>query len=142
MNIKESIESVRNGGFFQQWMPALQRLAIQQALKGEEKRHFAEVLTIARERIEGMPKTYEQDGLGDQAVVYLHYFINGTDAWITEKDMGDSIDIRQYQAFGKVTLTGDKNDAELGYISIEELIQNGVEFDLYWAKKTLAEVLA
>jgi hypothetical protein len=31
---------------------------------------------------------------------------------------------------------------ELGYISIEELVANGIELDLYWTPKTLAEVKA
>lgn len=30
--------------------------------------------------------------------------------------------------------------AELGYISIAEIVRSGVELDLYWTPKTLAEV--
>ncbi|CAM3834843.1 hypothetical protein VRRI112168_02265 [Vreelandella rituensis] len=37
--------------------------------------------------VSSMPVTYEQDGLGDQAIAYLHYFMGGADFFITEKDM-------------------------------------------------------
>lgn len=141
MDMKQTMESVRNGGFFQNWMPNLQRLALVHALKGEEKLFFVELLTGMRERVENMPKTYEQDGLGGDAVAHLHYFIGSIDAWITEKDMGAGDgDDRQHQAFGKVCLNGVKKDAELGYISIQELIESGVELDLYWTPKKLKEI--
>lgn len=141
MDTKQAMESVRDGGFFQRWMPNLQRLALVQALKSEEKLFFAELLTGVRDRIESMPKTYEQDGLGEDAVVHLHYFIGGIDAWVTEKDMGaGDDDDRQHQAFGKICLTGNKEDAELGYISIAELIEEGVELDLYWIPKPLGQI--
>ena len=111
-------------------------------LQGEEGDFFAnKVLEIAGV-IETMPQTYETDGQGAAAVVHLHYFLGGVEAWITEKDMGDgSADDRQYQAFGLIALTGGKGDAVLGYISIEELIRNNGELDLYWTPKTLREVM-
>jgi len=56
------------------------------------------------------------------------------DWYITEKDMGDE----QIQAFGLADL--GMGFPELGYISIEELVENGVELDLHWTPKTLAEV--
>lgn len=64
-----------------------------------------------------MPKTYEQDGKGDQATAHLHYFLNGSDWYITEKDMDGGIQ----QAYGYAILNGDDECAEVGYISIEEL---------------------
>ncbi|MFA5352688.1 MAG: hypothetical protein WC291_00500 [Thermodesulfovibrionales bacterium] len=55
--------------------------------------------------------------------------------------MGDgSGDERQYQAFGLITLTGDPEDAELGYINIQELIEAGVELDLYWLPRKLRDI--
>ena len=59
------------------------------------------------------------DGKGDDAVVYLHYFRGGMDWYITEKDMEEE----QHQAFGLADLG---YGGELGYISIQELIDNGV----------------
>jgi Protein of unknown function (DUF2958) len=80
--------------------------------------------------------TYEQDGLGDDAVVHMHYFLNGSDWWITELDVEDKVS----QAFGLVQL--DSYQPELGYISIAELVSNsvGAELDLHWTPKTLLQV--
>lgn len=107
------------------------------AMRGEEKQFFFDLACEWAEKIEKMPKTYEQDGAGDAAIIHLHYFKNGMDWWITEKDM----EPEQLQAFGYVNL-GDPQNAELGYISIEELKQNGIEFDLYWKPKPLGEIKA
>ena len=38
-----------------------------------------------------MPATYGQDGLGEAAVVHLHYFMAGMDWWVTEKDIGAQV---------------------------------------------------
>jgi len=112
--------------------------AILSGLRGEEKDYFKGMLREVISTVDNMPKTYEQDGLGDQAVVHLHYFMGGMDWWITEKDKGDgSEDQGQHQAFGLVDMG---YGAELGYISIEEIIANGVELDLHWKPKTLEQV--
>jgi hypothetical protein len=87
-----------------------------------------------------MPATYGQDGKGDQAVVYLHYFIGGCDWWITERDAGspdDPPDTGQAQAFGLVDLG---MGPELGYISLVEVLTAGAELDFHWQPKTLAEI--
>ena len=94
---------------------------------------FNGVIDSLYETITTMPKTYEQDGKGDDAIAYLHYFNSGSDWYITEKDMGDE----QVQAFGYAVLNGDTQNAELGYISIEELTRLGVELDFHYSKQTL-----
>lgn len=104
------------------------------AKNSEEKEHFTELLIGWNKKIIEMPKTYEQDGKGEDAVAHLHYFINGSDFYITEKDIEDE----QYQAFGLVSLNG--NEPELGYISIKELLDCGVEFDLSWIPKKIKEL--
>ncbi|MBO6225394.1 MAG: DUF2958 domain-containing protein [Psychrobacter sp.] len=76
-------------------------------------------LKIAK-MIETMPKTYEQDGKGNEAIAYLHYQIRHpnyqkSDWYITEKDLSDD----QLQAFGLVSLSGGR--PELGYINLVEL---------------------
>jgi len=108
--------------------------AMGDGVRGEEGEFFKTLFVELAERINTMPKTYEQDGKGDEAIVYLHYFRGNMDWYITEKDMGDE----QIQAFGLADL--GMGFPELGYISIEELVQNGIELDLYWTPKTLAEV--
>mgnify|MGYP001563457152 FL=1 len=114
--------------------------AIKQGMAGEERQYFYDMMVDLAARIEAMPKTYEQDGKGDQAIVHLHYFRGGCDWWISEKD-SDPDGEGQIQAFGYANL-GDDQNAELGYISIKELIEHGVELDLYWTPKTLEQVKA
>lgn len=115
------------------FISAAQLQIIGDGCRGEEKAFFKAKLVEMGERVSTMPKTYEQDGKGDQAVVYLHYFHGGADWYITERDMEDE----QLQAFGYADLG---YGGELGYISIEELVANGVELDCYWTPRTLAEV--
>lgn len=99
--------------------------------KGEEGQFFIDKLIEVANTVSTMPKTYEQDGKGDEAIVYLHYFKGSADWYITERDMEDE----QLQAFGLADLFGDSGD--LGYISIDELITSDVEMDLYWKPTTL-----
>lgn len=54
-----------------------QLAAMAEGCRGEEKEFFMTMFVSLSERIAGMPKTYEQDGLGLQAVVHLHYFLGG-----------------------------------------------------------------
>lgn len=88
------------------------------------------------DRIETMPKTYEQDGQGMAATVFLHYFLGGLDIYITEKDC----EPEQLQAFG-YTVNG-YGEGEWGYVSLEEILACNVELDLYWDLAPLSEVLA
>jgi hypothetical protein len=112
-----------------------QRSAIRAGLNGEEKEGFREIVKTLAATIQGMPEVYGQDGKGDEAIAYLHYFGPSADWWITEKDSGKAQD----QAFGLASINGEK--PELGYISIVELINSkSVELDLYWTPKTLAEI--
>ncbi|MDA8119044.1 MAG: hypothetical protein M0Z85_03130 [Gammaproteobacteria bacterium] len=100
----------------------------------EEKAYFKQkVMDLAR-LIKSMPKTYDQDGSGMEAVAYLHYFTAGFDWYITEKDMtGDGT----AQAFGLAVVF----ERELGYISIREIIANGAELDLHFEPVTLSALV-
>lgn len=102
----------------------------------EEHPHFRQTCIAYAERIANMPATYGQDGKGDDATVYLHYFVGGSDWYITEKDMDGGVD----QAFGFAILNGDTECAELGYISIRELAGVRVELDLHFEPTTLREI--
>jgi len=108
--------------------------AMGDGVRGEEAEFFKTLFVKLAETITNMPVTYKTDGQGDEAIVHLHYFRGNMDWYITEKDMGDE----QIQAFGLADL--GMGFPELGYISIEELTDAGVELDLYWTPKTLAEV--
>ena len=114
-----------------------QRQAIYSAMRGEEGDYFRAMIAKLIAQLEAMPKVYEQDGMGDQAVVYLHYFTGSMDWYITERDTS----MEQLQAFGYANL-GDDESAELGYINISELIRNNVELDLYWTPTTLEQLKA
>ena len=82
-----------------------------------------------------MPRTYEQDGLRNEAIAYLHYFNGNMDFYITEKDTHES---EQWQAYG-VSVRID-HDSELGYISIADLLDNGFEIDLYFTPTKIGEI--
>ena len=101
--------------------------------RGEEKGFFIEVIEEVWNTIEKMPKTYETDGQGENAVAVLHYFVGGCDWYITEKDM----ETEQYQAFGLANLG---YGAELGYINLSEIISAGAELDLHWTPKPFREI--
>lgn len=114
-----------------------QRQAIKAGLRGEERQHFAQMLADLTHRINVMPKTYEQDGQGDAAIVHLHYFTSGADWFITEMDINPDGE-GQHQAFGVADLFQD--GGELGYISIVELLRAGAELDLHWTPRQLGDV--
>ena len=118
------------------FVPSHQLNLIGSLCRGEEGDFFRGKLIEYAERVALMPKTYEQDGKGDDAVAYLHYFSGGADWWITEKDMEDE----QRQAFGLADLG---YGGEIGYISLVELCTSeAVELDLHWTRATLGEIKA
>jgi hypothetical protein len=119
-----------------QYIGKNQLRVLHSCLRGEEKEFFRQMIDRLKSTIAGMPVTYETDGQGDEAVAVLHYFNGSSDWWIIERDVEDE----QLQAFGFTCLNGWTDSAELGYISIQELIENNVELDLYWHPKTLGEI--
>lgn len=119
------------------FVPRSQWRALLDGLSGEERPYFVEKIKEYNARIDAMPKTYDTDGQGDQAIAYLHYFSGGGDWYILEKD-SDPDQTGQVQAFGLADPFGD--GGELGYISILELRRAGVELDLHWTPAPLAEI--
>lgn len=121
-----------------------QLAVLRAALRGEERAYFSAKLVDLAALIAAMPQTGEQDGLGEAAVVSLHYFAGGSaNWWITEKDAGDGTeDTGQHQAFGLANLFGGPTDqdAELGYISIAEILAHGGELDLHFTPTTLGQL--
>ncbi len=113
--------------------------------RGEEGAYFRDMIEKLKITIAGMPKSYETDGQGDAALAILHYFNSSSDWYIIEKDAGcaeDEVPGLQHQAFGFACLDGDYEMAELGYISIQKLIENGVELDLYYKSQTIGQIKA
>lgn len=111
-----------------------QRRELSRALRGEEAEFFIDKVRELSDAFRSMPKTYETDGQGDEAVVSLHYFKNGCDWYIVERDSEDE----QCQAFGYVNMG---HGLECGYISLLELMENDVKIDLYWTPKKVKDVV-
>jgi len=120
------------------FLPDGEYQTIRDAMQGEEKQFFIDKVAEIAGIIDTMPQVYGQDGKGDDAIIYLHYFRGGSDWYITEKD-SDPDGEGQTQAFGYAILNGDKEMAEMGYI-IVELVKAGVELDLHWTQTTLGSV--
>lgn len=123
-----------------QYIPAGQLLVINECLQGEEADYFREKLAELSALVASMPKTYDQDGLGENAVAHLHYFGGRCDIYITELDKGapdDTPEDALTQCFGQVDLG---YGAELGYISLPEIMGTPLELDLHFTPKTLREI--
>lgn len=150
MDNREKIHQARellNGhSWFANFMGYSQRLALLETLRSEENAAIADVILRVAEQIKATPKTYGTDSIETaDKVLALHYFRGGVDAWIVERDVGDTPDDdgvgQQHQAFGKITVIGGGwEEAEWGYISIRDLLDHGVELDLYWDAKTVKEM--
>ncbi len=117
-----------------EFMSRGQKSAVRAGLAGEEAEFFLDKMIEMAELVRTMPKVYGQDGKGDQAIAYLHYFKGGMDWYITEKDSEEE----QLQAFGLADL--GHGFPEIGYINLVEVTQIGAELDLHWTPKTLDEI--
>lgn len=119
------------------FMCASQISAIRCGMRGEEKQFFFDKVAALGQLISTMPKTYEQEGKGDEAIVSLHYFRGSADWYILERD-SDPDGEGQIQAFGLADLFRD--GGELGYISIPELLSVGAELDMYFTPTTIGKL--
>lgn len=111
------------------------------ALAGNDE--IGEQLERLENMIKDMPQTYGQDGLGQNSFVFLHYFAGDSDWYITEKDMGKPTDSDyQIQAYGYVVLNGDTQNAEWGYVNIQELKSiPQVQLDFFWNPEQLYKLV-
>ena len=132
-------ECTRAAKTLRRFMSPSQLQCVAYACRGEERDWFKAKMVEMAELCATMPKTYEQDGKGDQAVAHLHYFTGGCDWYITERDAGDpdDDDDRQHQAYGVADIG---HGPEIGYVSIDEITRAGAELDLHFAPKTLEQV--
>ena len=85
-----------------------------------------------------IPSLYKQDGKGNNAVAYLHYFVGGIDWWVTEYDRSTG------KMFG---LSNLNNDWTLGYFDVSFFKDNELspfqkpELDFYFKYQTINEIL-
>jgi Protein of unknown function (DUF2958) len=77
------------------------------------------------------PALYSQDGRGYGATVHAHYFMGTCDWLVTEYDPDDDL------AFGWACLGGDRQNAELGYVSLAELEQIKVPLRVRFGERTV-----
>jgi len=114
------------------FIPKLELEVLKDNLESEEALFFEEKLKELVEIYEKIPNI-KRSGKSDVAdkTVYLHYFGGNYDAYILE------INRRTGEAFALV----DWWECELGYVSIEEIInQNRIELDLYFEPQKLSEI--
>jgi hypothetical protein len=88
------------------------------------------------DKIPGLYET-EETPLKDK-IVHMHFFIHGCDWYVAEFD-GEVL------FFGYALLNGDQQNAEWGYISLNELKElsiNGIEIDrdMHWKPKPAREI--
>ena len=115
-----------------QFIGKSQLAAFRELFTGEERQYFFDKVCELRDLVANTPKTYEQEGKSDGAIIHLHYFIGNCNWYIIEKDSEEA----QLQAFGLADLG---YGPEYGYISIEELLENRVELDFYYRLRTVAD---
>jgi len=79
-----------------------------------------------KKQLDEVPRLYETEDIPiEDKLVFLHFFIFGSDWYIVEYDGKDMF-------FGYAILNGDMDCAEWGYISFQELKDiniNGIEID-------------
>lgn len=79
-----------------------------------------------KQRLEKIPRLYETEGIPlKEKLVHLHFFIAGSDWYVTEYDGHDLF-------FGFVILNGDYEMSEWGYFRFGELCELsvcGIEID-------------
>jgi Protein of unknown function (DUF2958) len=121
----------------QPFMPSKQFALVKQLQKGEEAEYFDTKMARLAGIVEAMPKTHETKD-PQNPIVSLHYFAGDCHWYIIEKDIEDGVS----QAFGYALLNGDLQCAEVGYISITEIVENHVQLDFHFSPKPLSEVKA
>ena len=147
-NIKSLKEKFMEGGkitgtTIESLIPYYQLQALKEGereiLRGDrEENLFLEDVEFGYKNI---PKLGAQDGKGKNQVVYLHYFMGGSDFYITE------LDKESLMGFGYVIQNGDTQMSELGSIYIPELTDKtlgnalmNMNIDQNFSPKTLNQV--
>ena len=123
--------------FLKRYLPASELASLMHSARGEEGEYFVNLLKSTEQTIRSVPPLYANEHLGTDARIRLHYFGGANDIWITELDHDTG------EAFGFTCLGGDWDNAELGYVSIPEIVAtDSLELDLYWSdEKTLKDVM-
>jgi hypothetical protein len=92
--------------------------------------------------VKDIPELYATDGISEK-IAYLHYFTSSSDWYVIELGKGDIFDEDneiQKEAFGYAILNGDTQNAEYGYMDIDE-IKEYAELDLHFAPTSLSKII-
>jgi len=121
-------------------IPIFQQKVLSKMAQEDKK----EIIENLQNNLSEIPKIYGQDGKGKESIVYLHYFNSSSDYYVTELTYEE--DEKLFTAFGYVILNGDMQNAEFGYLPINEIIQqkNPIrypELDFYWKPTSLKSIL-
>lgn len=117
------------------FVPYPQLDVVRMLTRGEEGRFFSQKIRELYETINTMPKIYETQNQGDEAIVHLHYFGRGYDLFITERDTS----LEQKQAFG-YTYVQSERSGFLAYVDVNNFIQFAdANLDLHWKTISLKE---
>ena len=126
---------------FSQLRPYLfagQLATLEQLSKGKEGEYFRGLVVALDAHIRSIPAMDQGPEVTNDSTVMLHYFYQGSDWYIFELQHVAEDDV--VLGFGWAILGGDYQMAELGCISVSELLACGVELDLHFAPKTLGQV--
>jgi DNA repair protein RadC len=120
------------------YTPEFEIKYLQKLFSSEESLAAVEIAQRLVGIIEKMPKTYQtEDTPTNDKIVYLHYFYAGSDWYIIEKDKLPE----QLQTYGYVILNGDLQDAEWGYVSLEEIkATEKIELDFHFIPVRFGEL--
>jgi len=124
-------QQIQQTKYFKRLVPYNQR----QALIEMNSYEIDAVIERVEKKLASIPKKQQGDSV-KKSTVYAHYFYGGSDWYITDIIEEDDI------LFGYVILNGDTQMAEAGYISIEEIVNNGrIELDFYFTPDVLENIL-
>lgn len=117
-----------------EFMPPMQAKVVYSALE-----EFQQVIDDLLNQIKSLPKPYGTEGTKtEQKIAWLHYFYGSNDWYIIENDSS----AEKLQCFGWAILNNDYQNAEFGYINVEELkATNKVELDFYWTPKPIGDII-
>lgn len=123
------------------WMSSAQFNVLSRCKKGEEAAAFLEIERRLIDLINKCPVTYEQDGLGEQSIAYLHYFNEDSDYYVIEKDRSAEGDLpEQFQSQMFALKRERTNPYRYGYVDLRTLLKMGCELDFYFKPTKIIDI--
>lgn len=112
-----------------------QKIELVSLMSGDTKFSIEQLMTALEDRIEKMPMMYKED-MDEPLFAYLHYFQDEKHWYILEKDAhGVMADCFGYR------VDPEMNIYEFCYVSITELVRNGVKIDLDFTPCRVSELI-